>query len=58
VAAGFKGMVMWCPLCTKEVARAPADAPLNVGEQKLLVDAHNKDCPRQRLKLVEQPSGD
>lgn len=51
--AGFKGMIMWCPLCTKEITRVPHGEQLDAAGQKLVVDAHNQVCGRQRLKLVD-----
>lgn len=56
--AGFKGTVLWCPLCTKEIVRIPEGQALSGAEQQIAVDAHNARCGRRRLKLVEQPSGE
>jgi len=51
---GFKGMVIWCPLCTMEIARVSRGHSLDAGMQKALVDAHAESCPRAKLRLAEQ----
>lgn len=43
---GFKGTVMWCPFCTKEILRIPSGQELSGAEQKIAVDAHNAQCGR------------
>lgn len=51
---GFKGTVMWCSACTKEIMRIPSGQTAGIAEQHQAVDAHNLVCARAKLRLVEQ----
>lgn len=44
------GMVMWCPLCTKEVIRS--DVGLSTAEQQAALDAHRAVCVTRKMRSV------
>lgn len=45
---GYTGTVMWCPTCSTEVLRIPAERVATLAEQQRAVDVHALVCGKVR----------
>lgn len=48
----FKGAVMWCPECYRELGRIPDGEEMPAAEQQAIADAHRAVCMRRKLKVA------
>lgn len=49
---GYKGAIMFCPACTKEILRVAPGEDATQADQRAAVEAHDKVCVRGKFSVV------